>query len=499
MGGFFGVVSNGDCVDDLFYGVDYHSHLGTVRGGMAVTNPYGSIIRSIHDISNEMFRSKFGPELEMFRGAKCGIGIISDMDDQPLLIASHLGMYSIVTVGKLNNIEELTRQAIEEHHIHFAEHSNGEHNPTEVVASLINTQKTIEDGIAYAMHRIKGSCSLLVMADGKIYAARDRYGRTPVSLAKKPGAMAVAMETSAYPNLDYEFVRDLGPGEIVLVDAESAVQLKEPEETMQICSFLWVYFGYPSSDYEGRNTETVRYENGARIAAHDDVEVDSVCGVPDSGVAHAIGYSNKKGRPYLRALVKYTPTWLRSFMPQVQSHRNLIAKMKLLPVQDQIAGKRLLFCDDSIVRGTQFRDVTRRLLGRGAKEVHLRSASPPLAFPCLFLNFSRSRSVMDLAARRIIAELEGGEPTPEILREYITAGTPRYERMVEMIRRKLGLTTLKYQTIDQLVEAIGLPKCKLCTFCFDGCDPTGCAKWIGCACPPHNGDEPETKPEPKKA
>ena len=289
MGGFFGVVSKDDCVDDLFYGVDYHSHLGTVRGGMAVTNSYGSILRSIHDISNEMFRSKFGPDLEHFRGSRCGIGVISDMDDQPLLIASHLGMYSIVTVGKLNNIEELTRQAIEEHHIHFAEHSNGEHNPTEIVASLINTQNSIQDGISYAMERIKGSCSMLVMSGGKIYAARDRWGRTPVSVAKKTGAVAVSMETSAYPNLDYEFERDLGPGEIVLIDADGVTQLKKPCEEMQICSFLWVYFGYPSSDYEGRNTETVRYANGALIAANDDVDVDSVCGVPDSGVAHAIG------------------------------------------------------------------------------------------------------------------------------------------------------------------------------------------------------------------
>lgn len=487
MGGFFGIVSENDCVEDLFYGTDYHSHLGTVRGGMAVTNANGAIIRSIHDISNALFRSKFDRDIQDFAGSRCGIGVISDSDDQPLIIGSHLGIYSIVTVGKLNNMEELTREAIEKHHIHFSEQVQGEFNPTEVVASLINTQDTFEAGIAYVMEKVKGSCSLLIMTNGMIYAARDRYGRTPIALGRKQtgNAMAVTMETLAFPNLDYHLERNLGPGEIIRITARTSEQLKAPEKLMQICSFFWVYFGYPASTFEGRNTESARYANGAGIAEDDPYsqEIDSVCGVPDSGVAHAIGYSNTSGKPYLRALVKYTPTWQRSFTPQNQLSRNLVARMKLLPVDEQIANKRLLFCDDSVVRGTQFRDLARRLFERNAKEVHLRSASPPLAFPCLFLNFSRSKSVYDLAARRVIRTLEGDEPTPEVLKEYITYGTERYNKMVEMLRKEFGLTSLRYQSIEKLVSAIGLPKEQLCTFCFDGCDPTGCAKCMGCVTP----------------
>ena len=482
MGGFFGVVSETDCVGDLFYGTDYHSHLGTRRGGLAVTNSHGSIIRFIHDITNSQFRSKFDADLCHLSG-NCGIGVISDLEDQPLIIGSHLGVYSIVTVGKLNNIEELTNRGIEVHHIHFSELSSGEYNPTEVVASLINTCSTIEEGIAHAMETIKGSCSMLVMAGNSIYAARDRFGRTPLIIGKRHGAYAAAMESTALPNLDFELERELGPGEIVKITRDGIMQVKKPGDMLQICSFFWVYFGYPSSNYEGRNTETVRYANGSFLAEADkadNLDIDSVCGIPDSGVAHAIGYSNASGRKYRRALVKYTPTWPRSFMPQNQAMRNLVARMKLLPVDEQIAGRKLLFCDDSIVRGTQFKDIARRLFERGAKEVHMRSASPPLAFPCHFLNFSRSKSVLDLIARRIINTLEGGEPDPEALKEYTTAGTDRYNRMVEEIRKSLGLTSLKYQSIESLVKAIGLPKEKICTFCFDGCDPTGCVG--GCRC-----------------
>ena len=479
MGGFFGVVAETDCVSDLFYGTDYHSHLGTKRGGLAVTNSRGAIIRYIHDITNSQFRSKFDADLSHLEG-QSGIGVISDMEDQPLIIGSHLGIYSIVTVGRINNIEEITRRSIEEHHIHFSELSRGEYNPTEVVASLINTAPTLEKGIEKAMNCIDGSCSMLIMANHAIYAVRDKYGRTPLVIGKRHGAYCAAMESSALPNLDYTLERELGPGEIVKITQDAIVQIKEPEDTMQICSFFWVYFGYPSSNYEGKNTETVRYRNGALIAAEDkDLDIDSVCGIPDSGVAHAIGYSNATDKPYQRALVKYTPTWPRSFTPTNQTLRDLVAKMKLLPVEGQIEGKKLLFCDDSIVRGTQFKNIAKRLYEFGAKEVHMRSASPPLMFPCLFLNFSRSKSALDLIARRIINTLEGGEPDEAVLQEYSTAGTPRYNRMVEEIRKSLGLTTLKYQSMEKLVEAIGLPKEKICTYCFDGCNPVKCKH---CSC-----------------
>ncbi len=477
MGGFFGVVSREDCVTDLFYGTDYHSHLGTKRGGMAITNSDGCIVRSIHDITNSQFRSKFDSELSQFEG-RSGIGIISDYEDQPLIIGSHLGIFAIVTVGKVNNIKELTEGSGSERIAHFfSEMSGGEFNPTEVVAALINTKPTVEEGIAYALSRIEGSCSLLLMLNGVIYAARDNWGRTPVVIGQKNGAFAAAMETTALPNLDYVFSRELGPGEIVKLTADEMVQIRKPLPKMQICAFFWVYFGYPSSDYEGTNTETVRYKNGALMAQQEEVDVDSICGIPDSGVAHAIGYSNACHKPYMRALVKYTPTWPRSFMPQTQAARNLVAKMKLIPIDEQIRGRRLLFCDDSIVRGTQFKNIAARLYERGALEVHMRSASPPLCFPCKFLNFSRSKSILDLAARRVINTLEGGEPSDEVLKEYITAGTERYEKMVEAIRKNLGLTSLKYQSIEKLVEAIGLPKEKICTYCFDGCDGScgGCS------------------------
>ena len=480
MGGFFGVVSSSDCVAELFYGTDYHSHLGTRRGGMAMFSQDGTIIRRIHDITNAQFRSKFDSILHEFSG-HCGIGCISDFEDQPLLVNSHLGSYAIVTVSKVANIKELAEESFRAGSSHFLGMSNGELNPTEMIASLINQKSSLCEGIEYAMNTIEGSCSLLIMTHGKIIAARDKYGRTPVSIGKRntDGTMAVTMETSAFPNLDFVHLRDLGPGEIVELSPNHLVQLKEAGELNQICSFFWVYFGYPSSNFEGINTESARYRNGASIAEGDDYsEVDTIGGIPDSGVAHAIGYSNASGKPYQRALVKYTPTWPRSFMPQNQNARNLVARMKLIPVEDQIRDKRLLFLDDSVVRGTQFKDITRRLYERGAKAVHLRSASPPIMFSCKFLNFSRSRSELDLAARRAVETLEGHQISdPALLQEYITPGTDKYNAMVEVIRKELGLTTLKYQTLENLIKSIGLPKERVCTYCYDGCDPTA-----GCSC-----------------
>lgn len=491
MGGFFGVVSTSNCVSELFYGTDYHSHLGTKRGGMAVTSCNGNIVRRIHDITNTQFRTKFDGVLGEFEG-KCGIGVISDFEDQPLIVSSRLGRYAIVTVGKINNIEALANRSFRSGYSHFSEMSDGELNPTEMIASLINQKTSIIEGIEYAMDSIDGSCSLLIMLNGHVIAARDKYGRTPISLGKRDtdGAVAATMETSAFPNLDFSHLRDLGPGEIVEISPDRIVQHKKPGGINQICSFFWVYFGYPSSNFEGINTETARYRNGQSMAAEDDSsEIDSICGIPDSGVAHAIGYSNAAGKPYLRALVKYTPTWPRSFMPQSQAARKLVAKMKLIPVEDQIRDKRLLFCDDSVVRGTQFKDITRRLYERGARAIHLRSASPPIMYPCKYLNFSRSRSVLDLAARRAVETLEGKIVEDEDqLRKYTTAGTEQYNAMVDVIRKELGLTSLKYQTLENLIAAIGLPKEKVCTYCYDGCEG-GCC---GCHC--QNAEEtPEQK------
>jgi amidophosphoribosyltransferase len=472
MGGFFGVVSKHDCVGDLFYGTDYHSHLGTRRGGLAVTNLEGRIVRRIHDISNAQFRSKFDDDINDFIG-NCGIGIISDYEDQPLIISSHLGTYAIVTVGKINNLEDLAKRALRSGFAHFSEMSGGELNPTELVATLINRKNSFEEGIAYAQELIDGSCSMLLMTGGTVFAARDRLGRTPVILGEKDGAFAVTMETTAFPNLEYSHKCDLGPGEIVQITPEMVIQKKAPGSTMQICSFLWVYYGYPSSCYEGINTEKVRYRNGELIAAMDkeDIEIDSVCGIPDSGVAHAIGYANASGKPYQRAFVKYTPTWPRSFMPQNQKVRDLVARMKLIPVEEIIKNKSLLFCDDSIVRGTQLKDTVIRLLERGAKQVHMRSACPPLVFGCKFLNFSRSRSELDLVARRAIEKIEGGEVSDEVLQEYTKTDSEKYNKMLDIVRKELNLGTLKYQTLENLIQAIGLPKEKICTYCWDGYEP----------------------------
>ena len=464
MGGFFGVASKADCVQDLFYGTDYHSHLGTKRGGLAVHDGTG-FTRFIHNITNAQFRSKFEDDILKMRGRR-GIGVISDYEDQPLLVGSHLGVYAIVTVGVVRNAEDLARRAFQKRATHFSEMSGGEVNPTELVATLINQEATLVDGIRWAQRAIQGSCSLLLLTPDAIFAARDRLGRTPVVLGRKDGAWCVALESSALPNLGYEPVRDLGPGEIVRVTPDGAEIVAPPGEHMQICSFLWIYYGYPASSYEGINTEVARYRCGQALARADGVNADCVAGIPDSGIGHAIGYAAESRIPYRRPFVKYTPTWPRSFMPQEQRIRDLVASMKLIPIRDVIEGKRLLFCEDSIVRGTQLRDIIRRVFDCGAREVHMRPACPPLMHGCRYLNFSRSKSELDLAARRAVEELEGD--ASRHLDEYADASSDRYARMVERIRQRLELTTLRYQTLPDMVSAIGLPREKLCTYCWNG-------------------------------
>ena len=463
MGGLFGSVSKQDCVNDLFYGTDYHSHLGTKRGGLAVKNSK-EFTRSIHNIENDYFRSKFESDLPKLKGNK-GIGVISDNDSQPLIIGSHLGTFAIVTVGKIVNIEELVAKAFSDK-LHFSETTGGITNPTELAAMLICGKGSYEEGIENAQKLIKGSCSMLLLTEKGIFAARDRLGRTPVAIGKKEGAYAASSETCAFPNLGYDVEKHLGPGEIVFLTPEGCEQKKKPESKMQICSFLWIYYGYPASYYEGINVESVRYRCGRYLAENDDIDVDCVAGVPDSGIAHAIGYANKKKIPYTRPFVKYTPTWPRSFMPQNQERRDIIAKMKLIPVRSMIENKKILFCEDSIVRGTQLEDNVQILFDYGAKEVHMRPACPTLIYPCEFLNFSASRSTLDLAGRKAIKELEGSDD--KFLDEYAIAGSERSNAMIDTIRKRLKLTSLKMQKLEDLVKAIGLPKEKLCTHCWDG-------------------------------
>jgi len=463
MGGLFGCVSKDDCLSDLFYGTDYHSHLGTKRGGLAVKNGI-DFSRSIHNIENDYFRSKFEPDLPKLHG-KNGIGIISDHDPQPLIIGSHLGTFAIVTVCKINNIEELTARSLK-NKLHFSEMSGGETNPTELVSMLICEKGSFEEGIANAQAAIKGSCSMLLLTENGIYAARDRRGRTPIIIGSKDGAYAASSESCAFPNLGYDVETYLGPGEVVFITAEGCEQRKKPEDKMQICSFLWVYYGYPASNYEGINVESVRNRCGCALAKNDDVDIDLVAGIPDSGIGHAIGYANEKKIPYVRPFVKYTPTWPRSFMPQNQSIRDLVAKMKLIPIRELIEGKKVLFCEDSIVRGTQLKDNVEILYEYGAREVHMRPACPTLIFPCEFLNFSQSRSTLDLAGRCAIEKLE--ESDDRFLNEYAQAESQRNTAMIDKIRERLNLTTLKYQRLEDLIEAIGVPKDKLCTHCWDG-------------------------------
>ncbi|MFX1361055.1 MAG: amidophosphoribosyltransferase, partial [Promethearchaeota archaeon] len=441
----------------------YHTHLGTVRGGLAVKNAEG-FQRYIKDITNAQFRSKFEREIKKMHGTK-GIGVISDTDDQPLIINSHLGVFAIVTVAKINNIENLTTMALK-NGIHFSEMHGGEINPTELVATLISQGSTFEEGIQKVQDMIDGSCTMLLMTDEVIYAVRDKYGRTPLIIGEKPGSYAITMETCAFPNLGFKPTRYLGPGEVILVSKNGLEQKIEPGNHLQICSFLWVYYGYPASSYEGINVETVRYRCGAYLAKNDDVEIDLVSGIPDSGTAHGLGYANEAKIPFSRPFVKFTPTWPRSFTPQDQAVRDKVAKMKLIPIMDLINDKRLLFCEDSIVRGTQLKKTIQRLYDYGAKEIHMRPACPPLVFSCKFLNFSRSRSELDLAGRWAIKELIGKDLDNPI--EYTDPESQKYKEMVEIICKKLKLTSLKYQKLENLVKAIGLPKEKLCTYCWDG-------------------------------
>lgn len=466
MGGFFGTVSKASCVTDLFYGTDYNSHLGTKRGGLATYDAEeGMFARSIHNLESTYFRTKFEDELDKFKG-NVGIGIISDTDPQPIIINSHLGRFAIVTVAKIVNLEEIEAELLSKN-MHFAELSSGNTNQTELISLLIIQGKTFVEGIENVYRRVKGSCSMLLLSeDGSIIAARDKWGRTPIVIGRKEGAYAATSESSSFPNLDYEIDRYLGPGEIVRMTAEGVEQLRKPEEKMQICSFLWVYYGFPTSCYEGRNVEEVRFTSGLKMGQSDDSEVDCACGIPDSGVGMALGYAEGKGVPYHRAISKYTPTWPRSFTPSKQEMRSLVAKMKLIPNRAMLEGKRLLFCDDSIVRGTQLRDNVKVLYEYGAKEVHIRIACPPLIYACPFVGFTASKSPLELITRRIIAELEGD--ADKNLEKYATTGSPEYEKMVSIIAERFGLTTLKFNTLETLIESIGLPKCKVCTHCFDG-------------------------------
>ena len=466
MGGFFGTVSKASCVTDLFYGTDYNSHLGTKRGGLATYDAEeGMFARSIHNLESTYFRTKFEDELDKFKG-NVGIGIISDTDPQPIIINSHLGRFAIVTVAKIVNLEEIEAELLSQN-MHFAELSSGNTNQTELISLLIIQGKTFVEGIENVYRRVKGSCSMLLLSeDGSIIAARDKWGRTPIVIGRKEGAYAATSESSSFPNLDYEIDRYLGPGEIVRMTADGVEQLRKPEEKMQICSFLWVYYGFPTSCYEGRNVEEVRFTSGLKMGQNDDSEVDCACGIPDSGVGMALGYAEGKGVPYHRAISKYTPTWPRSFTPSKQEMRSLVAKMKLIPNRAMLEGKRLLFCDDSIVRGTQLRDNVKVLYEYGAKEVHIRIACPTLIYACPFVCFTASKSPLELSTRRIIEELEGD--ADKNLEKYATTGSPEYEKMVSIIAERFGLTTLKFNTLETLIESIGLPKCKVCTHCFDG-------------------------------
>ena len=464
MSGFFGAALKKDSVSDVFYGTDYHSHLGTQRGGMATLDEKGHFAHYIHDIRNAQFRSKFDEDLQKMSG-RTAIGVISDYEDQPLIINSRHGRYAIATVGVVQNLAALEAEACSAG-VHFSEMSGNEVNPTELIAHLINQGKDFVEGLTRAQDLVEGSASILLLTQDGIYAARDKVGRTPVIVGKGPNGYAVTLETCALPNLEYTIERELGPGEIVLLTADGVEQKKCPGDCMKICAFMWVYYGYPASSYEGRNTEKVRNECGRKLAQADDVDADYVCGIPDSGIAHAIGYAQESGLPYQRSFVKYTPTWPRSFMPQNQRERNRVAKMKLIPVRELIEGQRLMFCEDSIVRGTQLQDTIKRLYSEyGAKEVHMRPACPPLVYGCKYLNFSRSRSVDELATRIAIKELEGEYSH---LDEYADSSTERYRAMVDKIRERLNLTSLKFQTLEDLIDAIGLPKEKLCTYCWDG-------------------------------
>lgn len=463
MGGFFGVVSKRPCATDLFYGVDYHSHLGTKRAGM-VTRIGDQFYRSIHDIENTYFRTKFSEELPKYQG-NIGIGVISDTDAQPIVVNSHLGRFGIVTVAKINNIDELVQHCLDNRQ-HFAELSMGATNPTELVALLITQGETFVDGIRNVFEKVKGSCSMLILTEDGIIAARDQYGRTPIVIGKDDDGYVAAFESHSYINLGYTTDRFIGPGEIVKITTDGIEQLSAPLPKNQICSFLWIYYGYPATDYENINVEEMRYSEGHEMGLTDDVKADYVSAIPDSGIGMAVGYSNGKQIPYKRGVVKYTPTWSRSFMPVNQSQREHVAKMKLIPNRALLQGKSVVFCDDSIVRGTQLRDNVKMLYDYGADKVHVRISCPPLLYGCPFLNFSASKTEMELITRRVIEKLEGN--SAKNLEKYADHNSQEYANLVEEIRQRIGVDSLKFNTIDTLEKAIGLPKCEFCTHCFDG-------------------------------
>ena len=464
MGGFFGCIADKECVNDLFYGTDYNSHLGTKRAGLVTFDPERGFNRSIHSLERDYFRSRFEDELDSFHGNQ-GLGVISDTDPQPIIVNSHLGRYAVVTVAKINNQREIADELLSQR-MHFSEMSANNINQTELVALLINMGNTFVEGINNVYRKIDGSCSMLVLTEDGIIAARDFLGRTPIVIGHKEGAYAVSSETSSFPNLDYKTVRDIGPGEIVRLRHDSFEVLQPAFECEQICSFLWVYYGFPASSYEGINVEEVREKNGRKLGEKDETEVDCVCGVPDSGVGTALGYAEGKGVPYERAVLKYTPTWPRSFTPGNQSRRDLVAKMKLIPNGALLKDRRVVFCDDSIVRGTQLRDNVRTFFEYGAKEVHCRISCPPLVYGCPFIGFTASKTDLELITRQIIRDFEGDDK--KNLEKYSQTDSPEYRRMVNEIARRLGLTTLKFAKLEDLVESIGMPKCKVCTHCFDG-------------------------------
>lgn len=467
MGGFFGVASKESCTFDLFFGTDYHSHLGTRRAGMAVYGEENGFSKSIHNIENTPFRTKFDKELNGLQG-NYGIGCISDYEAQPILVRSHHGSFAITTVSKINNAEEICNEILKDR-VHFFEMSNGEINSTELVAALINQKDNFIDGIKYALDTVDGSLSMLILTPKGIYAARDKMGRTPVIIGKKDDAFCAAFESYSFLNLGYKDYKELGPGEIAVFDAENFKTLVTPGDKMKICTFLWVYYGYPSAVYEGVNVEQMRYNCGAHMARRDNVKADVVAGVPDSGTAHAVGYANESGIPFSRPFIKYTPTWPRSFMPTIQTKRNLIAKMKLIPVHELIKDKSLLLIDDSIVRGTQLRETTEFLYESGAKEVHIRPACPPLLYGCKYLNFSRSNSEMELITRNVIVELEGtNDVSAEVLQQYADPDSEKYEQMVEAIRKKLNFTSLRFNRLDDMLSAVGIDADKMCTYCWNG-------------------------------
>lgn len=467
MGGFFGVVSKEDCMFDLFFGTDYHSHLGTRRAGLVVYGDKG-FDRAIHNIENSPFRTKFDKDFNKMHG-HMGIGCISDYEPQPLMVRSHHGTYAITTVSKINNADEIVESLFANGNSHFLEMSGGDINPTELVAAMINQKENLIDGINHALDLVDGSLSIMLMTNKGIYVGRDKHGRTPVIIGKKEEGYCITFEDFAYRNLGYDDYKELAPGEIVVVTNEGVKTLMTAGKNMKICTFLWVYYGYPSSSYEGISVEQMRYNCGARMAQRDNVKPDIVAGVPDSGLAHAIGYSNASGIPFSRPFIKYTPTWSRSFMPTIQSKREHIAKMKLIAVHDLIKDKSLLLIDDSIVRGTQLSETTEFLYASGAKEVHIRPACPPIMYGCKYLNFSRSTSEMDLISRRMICKLEGTDDVPdEVLQEYTNPESPKYDQMVEEIRKELNFTSLRYNRLDDMLEAVGIPVENLCTYCWDG-------------------------------